>query len=389
MPRTTNNSLATTMFEGESEVFPSTGAGVVSSAVSSVLPAGQNISTSSDALAQAMSKALTDSLPGILAALRNHNAIPSQPAPPNSNPTLSPAPLTQASLGQATTTANFIVPSFVSTFSTLSTPAYGFSSFLLPSSSGSPIVRGGVVSAFPAISVSSAAVGKDFVIGPGHSPIPQKLVTKITTGLFVELADLLPCNLKANESETQTFLEGKLVVALARKRIVEIQDILTWVEAFTIYSIVLCASQPARWADLSHYKLLIIQTAKKFPGKAWQLYDTAFRKNAAASGLKDWSKMSPDIYNFHTLVQTPYSSGTSHPKASAAYSGLDHTPTSSQFCLSWNEGHCRWPFGCCRFRHACQDCQGDHRSVSCPFRTSRPPRHSRSPTPLGGKRRWH
>ena len=177
------------------------------------------------------------------------------------------------------------------------------------------------------------------------------------------------------------------MVASACKRIVEIQDILTWVEAFTIYSIVLCASQPARWADLSYYKLLIIQTAKKFPGKAWQLYDTAFRKNAAASGLKDWSKMNPDLYNFHTLVQTPSSSGTSHPNTSASHSGLDHTPTSLQFCHLWNEGHCQWPFSRCRFRHACQDCQGDHRSVSCPFRTSRATRRSRSPSPLGGKRR--
>ena len=291
MPRTTNNSLATTMFEGDSEVVPSTGADVVSLAGSSVLQAGQNINTSSHALAQAMSRALTGSLPGILAALRSHNAVPSQSALLNWNlavfSTLSPAPLTQASLGQAMTSGNFIVPSFVSIFSTLSTPAYGFSSLPLPSGSGSPAVGGGVVSAFPAISVSSAAVGKDLVISPGYSPIPHKLVTKITTGLFVKLADLLPNNLKANESETQTFLEGKVVVALARKRIVEIQDILTWVEAFTIYSIILCASQPARWADLSHYKLLIIQTAKKFPGKAWQLYDTAFCKNAAASGLKD------------------------------------------------------------------------------------------------------
>ena len=177
-----------------------------------------------------MSRALTDSLPGILATLRNHNAIPSKPAPPNSNPTVismsSPPPLTQASLGQATTSGNFIVPLFVSTFSTLSTPAYDFSSLPLPSGLGSPTVRGGVVSAFPAISVSSAVFGKDFVIGPGYSPIPHKLVTKITTGLFVELADLLPDNPKANESEMQTFLEGKLVVAPARKRIVEIQDIL-------------------------------------------------------------------------------------------------------------------------------------------------------------------
>ena len=175
-PRTTNNSLATTMFEGD-------------------------------------------------------NAIPSQPAPPNSNSavisTSSPAPLTQASLGQAMTTGTFVVPSLGSTFSTLLAPAYGFSSLPLPSGSGSQTAGGGVVSAFPAISVSSAAVGKDFVIGPGYSPIPHKLVTKITTGLFVELEDLLPDNLKANKSETQMFLEGKLVVAPARKRIVEIQNILT------------------------------------------------------------------------------------------------------------------------------------------------------------------
>ena len=48
--------------------------------------------------------------------------------------------------------------------------------------------------------------------------------------------------------------------------------------------------------------------------------------------------MNPDLYNFHNLVQTPSSSDTSHPQASASHSGLDHTPTSSQFCHSWNHG---------------------------------------------------
>ena len=248
MPCTTNNSLATTMLGATAKLFHHLGRTLCPQ--QGHLSYRTNISTSSDTLAQAMSKALTDNLPGILPPLHNH-VIPSQPTPLNSNSTVistsSPAPLTQASLGQATTTGTFIVPSFVSTFSTLSTPSYGFSSLPLPSGSGSQTAGGGVVSAFPAISVSSAAVGKDFVIGPGYSPIPHKLVTKITT---VELEDLLHDNLKANKSETQTFLEGKLVVAPARKRIVEIQDILTWVEAFTIYSIVLCASQPARSADL-------------------------------------------------------------------------------------------------------------------------------------------
>ena len=84
------------------------------------------------------------------------------------------------------------------------------------------------------------------------------------------------------------------------------------------------------------------------------------------SGLESCQPFLPS--QFHLLLL---------PKASASHSALDHTPTSSQFCYSWNEGHCRWPFGRCRFRHACQDCQGDHHSVSCPFWTSSVTRRSR------------
>ena len=61
-------------------------------------------------------------------------------------------------------------------------------------------------------SPSSLATGRDFVVGPGYSPIPSKLVSKICSGLFVDLADLLPDNLKAHENEAQPFLEGKLVL---------------------------------------------------------------------------------------------------------------------------------------------------------------------------------
>ena len=53
------------------------------------------------------------------------------------------------------------------------------------------------------------------------------LVSKFCSGLFVDLADLLPDNLKENENEMQTFLEGKPVVTPSKKRSVEISDILT------------------------------------------------------------------------------------------------------------------------------------------------------------------
>ena len=82
-------------------------------------------------------------------------------------------------------------------------------------------------------------------------------------------------------------------------RQVEIKDILTWTEAFTVFQMVLCTAHPHRWPNLSKYKLLIIQTARHFSSSAWLEYDLVFRKDAAASGLSDWSRMNLDLYNFH------------------------------------------------------------------------------------------
>lgn len=104
---------------------------------------------------------------------------------------------------------------------------------------------------------------------PGYAPIPAKLVTKITSGVYVELADLLAENLREQKSKPLTYLGGKLVVSPVRKQVVEITDILTWVGAFTIHSWVFCNAHPNRWLDLTQYKLLIMQTARQFPGPAW------------------------------------------------------------------------------------------------------------------------
>ena len=75
---------------------------------------------------------------------------------------------------------------------------------------------------------------------PGYAPITYKLLTKITAGLFLDLAGLLPDNIRTQEIEPQAFLEGKLVVSGSKKRVIEIADIITWIEAFTIFSMILC-----------------------------------------------------------------------------------------------------------------------------------------------------
>jgi len=40
------------------------------------------------------------------------------------------------------------------------------------------------------------------VVGPGYSPIPERLVTKIKTGQFVDLADLLAKNYSGSRVRT-------------------------------------------------------------------------------------------------------------------------------------------------------------------------------------------
>ena len=179
---------------------------------------------------------------------------------------------------------------------------------------------------------------------------------------------------KAEESEPRTNLDGKLLVSSSKKRVREITDIITWVEVFTIFSWIFCSAHPSRWQDLTQYKLLIIKTSRQFSGKAWLHYDIAFCRDAATSGLSDWSRMNLDLYNFHTCsspIQSGSSNGLPQPFCSSALL--------SNFCRSWNDGAYRWPFGQCRYHHCCKKCEGDHPHVNCPFQAS----GSYSALPLG------
>ena len=105
----------------------------------------------------------------------------------------------------------------------------------------------------------------------------------------------------------------------------------------------LCHTFPSCWKDLNQYKLLIIQTARCFSDKSWLHQDIAFRNEVAAgSGSTDWSRMHPDLYNFHTrsLATTSAALGSStcsalsltEPQASSG----NHQ--SCQYSHSWNDG---------------------------------------------------
>ena len=144
-----------------------------------------------------------------------------------------------------------VVPSFILTYSSFGSPLF-VSTLPATYSANLPVVVGGSCgSATGSESSTFPNLNKAFVVGPGYAPVRYKLVSKITAGLFVDLADLLPDNIRAEEVELQVFLEAKLVVSVSKKWVIEIADIVTWIEAFTIFSMILCQTFPSRWKDLN------------------------------------------------------------------------------------------------------------------------------------------
>ena len=409
MPQTsghTMNNSAATMLVPDQACSSAPSPVTTSSTCTAPAFASSSITLSQRDHKQAYSQALGESLPQILAAFQSHSS-PSLPSlVSRSTTSASPLAANSASVTVSTTssatylpfpsaTGNINVPSFISTYCTL-----GNSSLPATSITGTPSLSGArsapnrslsaagqsftptfaIGSSFPSTLVQSQ--NRPFIAGPGYSPIPEKLVSKIRSGHFIDLADLLMENLKAQETEPQTYLDGKLLVSSTKKRVQEITDIVTWIEAFTVYSWILCSANPSRRQDTTQYKLLILKTARQFSGKAWSHYDITFRKDAAVSGLVDWSHMNLDLYNFHTRA-SPLQSSLSSDVQSPATSLVARL---SNFCRSWNDGTCPWSLGQCRFRHSCERCEGQHPRVNCPFQSTQSRlQRSQSANPSGSK----
>ncbi|KAK3731497.1 hypothetical protein QZH41_000320 [Actinostola sp. cb2023] len=268
-----------------------------------------------------------------------------------------------------------VVPSFMNTFSASANVLPALPAML----NASPNVTGSLstsnISAMPSMSSIMPTLYQPFVVGPGYSPIPAKLVGQIVTGKFIDLSDLLPSNLTpVGDSEPQLMLDGRLVLTSAPKKPKRrLEDIVSWTEAFSVFSLVMTTYFPQRWRDILLYKLLIIRTYRLFSGRAWLAYDQAFREHAAAAQVVDWSQINVQLYNFHTAGSSPRSS------------------SSSTVCISWNRGHCSSPYSPCRFIHRCLKCSGSHKELDCSERQSSAKQRGRSASPgvSRGKYRKH
>ena len=250
---------------------------------------------------------------------------------------------------------NFVVPAFVTTFAS-------------PITAVSLSTNTAAVTASPSVGgISSVAqtpiLQQPFVVGPGFSPVPAKLVSQIVAGKFVELHELLSTNLVLNEPEPQLLFDGRLVLTSTPKKPKRRgDDITSWLEAFSIYCLILSSHFLHRWKDLMQNQLLILRTHRQFAGRVWLAYDRAFREHAAASNLTDWSTINVQLFNFHAAEASVRSRG----ELSEEFSEPRGAPSSLIICKSWNRGHCVAPSSSCRFAQKCSSCFGPHRVGACP-----------------------
>ena len=86
-----------------------------------------------------------------------------------------------------------------------------------------------------------------FVVGPGIPPVPPKLVAAIVSGDFIDFALLLEDHVDP-DAPSFSLVADQLVIRPAKRR-KEITDILTWMQAFSVYMLVLTTldtSEPHR-----------------------------------------------------------------------------------------------------------------------------------------------
>ena len=63
-------------------------------------------------------------------------------------------------------------------------------------------------------------------------------------------------------------------------------------------SVFLCtpASAPQHVPELMAHMVNILRASLEYTGAAWSTYDAAFSRQAAATGLRQWSKVNPSLY---------------------------------------------------------------------------------------------
>ena len=234
--------------------------------------------------------------------------------------------------------------------------------------------------------------GCSISIGAATPPVPPKLVERIKTGDFIDMAELLPDRMGTSKSS----MVDESTKSKVRRR--PVSSIIEWVQCFNTYLSVMCRICPEKIPDLLAYQMLIVEASMVYEGNAWLGYDRRFRQAAAANPHMQWSKTDTDLWHlaFTGMIQRPrcvhclslthkspqcnWAQDTpempSSPKSGNwYYSQVDPKYQGSGICRSWNrDPRPGYSFPNCKFQHICTSCARNpactdksHKAVFCPY----------------------
>ena len=264
--------------------------------------------------------------------------------------------------------------------------------------------------AMPTVTPSSG-----LLLSPASEPIPARLVSRISSGQFVEMRDLLSDNIALHD-KLESFHGSYGLAALPhplRPRVREVPSLISWVYCFAAYAAVRTTDPQTR--DMLAYCRILVREALRHGGGGWLEYDRNFRRQLAINPALRWNSLLPDLQATTILGQRAGSGCFCY-----LCSGMDHTPsqcalqafaqptlptttteappvgtrrpppgrtaipprpeTLLRICASWNMGQCAYP-ATCTFKHICTTCHLTHRARDCPDTPADSPYKRRRKTP--------
>ena len=159
-----------------------------------------------------------------------------------------------------------------------------------------------------------------------------------------------------------------LVVGNRRRR--PVTELIPWVQCFAAYTSVMSRRFPESVPELLAYMTGIIRASGEY-GPTWTGYDSAFRRQAASTGNRIWSRINPSLYAVcftgkaqgiprcstcasidHTVRDCPYSVKSDLERTLEAVfaacstrlhaSGEIASSPFQEICRRWNELRCSY-----------------------------------------------
>ena len=207
------------------------------------------------------------------------------------------------------------------------------------------------------------------------SHVSLETVDRIRRVEYIDLAILLPPkSISTGEPAPKRFRideEGALSVTSAPKG--KIENLATWTEAWSIFSLIAIRDQPRCAAALMQHQIRMVQAAGKYRFSAVVDYDTRARQALSKDPSRSLAELDTELFatcftgealpNCSICKKVGHLAGACTLAFRGKQAKESASTKSTEICRRYNHGACSGP---CRFRHACLFCSGSHAVSACP-----------------------